>query len=163
MVWTCFSDMHSGGRRKLDWQLIFIEAAQPEAEIIFQNAFGRSPNRVTCTCCGPDYAASESCSLAQASGYHRSCRNLATPRLPDGRYDNGHASREFHEHFYLEDGEQPPAGYEVDVLRRPGKYVPLEEFVRGPEVKVIPDSEIRPEWRKGELRQEGYVWVDGQR
>jgi hypothetical protein len=54
--WTHFYDMHSGGPKKLQWQHIFIQAPQEEAEIIFQNRFGRDPRNVTCECCGSDYS-----------------------------------------------------------------------------------------------------------
>lgn len=57
--WTQFWDMHSGGGQKLDWSMIYIEAPKDEAEVIFQNLFGRNPHRVTCTCCGSDYSLNE--------------------------------------------------------------------------------------------------------
>lgn len=156
-VWTKFHDMHSGGGRKLEWESIYIEAPEGEAAVIFQNAFGRNPHRVTCTCCGEDYSLDESASLAQASGYERNCRTLVTPRLPDGRYDNNNPVLKAH--LYLEGCEEPPPGFEVDSFRRVARvaYIPLAEYVKRPEVKIIPASEIRPEWRKGELRQEGFV------
>lgn len=56
---TTFLDMHSGGSRKEEYGLIAIEAPRDEAELIFYNRFGHNPNRVTCTCCGPDYSISE--------------------------------------------------------------------------------------------------------
>lgn len=70
-MWTRFMDMHSGGGRKLDWEYIFIEATQDEAEVVFYNKFDRSPSRVTCTCCGEDYYVSEYPTLEQASEYER--------------------------------------------------------------------------------------------
>ena len=63
--------MHSGGDLKEQWAHIFIEAPKNEAEIIFYNRFGHSPDRVTCTCCGEDYAVDESDSLEQATTYLR--------------------------------------------------------------------------------------------
>lgn len=56
---TEFWDMHSGGGAKEDWEHIFIEAPEAEARVIFYNTFGHSPDRVTCTCCGQDYAVDE--------------------------------------------------------------------------------------------------------
>jgi hypothetical protein len=64
-------DMHSGGGRKLDWEYIFIEAPESEAKSVFYSKFGRSPERVTCTCCGEDYSISEYESLDEASKYDR--------------------------------------------------------------------------------------------
>ena len=157
MVWTQFHDMHSGGEQKLDWARIYIEAPESEAALIFQNAFDRNPHRVTCTCCGADYSLSESVSLAQASGYERGCRTIKTPRLPDGRYNNDNKVLRERGH-YLEDGESPPPGFEVDTAFSHKPYVPLADYIKRPEVKVIPASEIRPEWREGELREEGFVW-----
>lgn len=158
MIWTQFHDMHSGGGQKLQWAHIYIEAPEKEAAIIFQNAFGRNPHRVTCTCCGADYSLTESESLAQASGYERNCRTLATPKLPDGRYDNSNPV--LRERLYLEDGEEPPTGFKVDTRwPRAGAYVSLANYIKQPSVKIIPASEIRPEWRRGELQREGYVWV----
>ncbi len=160
MVWTSFHDMHSGGGQKLEWGYIYIEAPEPEAVVIFQNAFGRNPHRMTCTHCGSDYSVSEECSLAQVTGFQRGCRCLDTPRRLDGRFEKP-TDWAFHEHYYLEDGEEPPVGYEASEERfgtRP--YVPLAEYIKRPGVKVIPASEIRPEWRAGKLRREGYVWVE---
>ena len=59
--------------------------------------------------------------------------------------------------------EAPEGEFEVDSFRRVARvaYIPLAEYVKRPEVKVIPASEIRPEWRKGELRQEGF-WSEVQ-
>ena len=70
-VWTIFWDMHSGGGQKLDWDKIYIEAPEEEAVSIFYSKFGRSPNRVTCTCCGPDYSITEYKTLDEATDYHR--------------------------------------------------------------------------------------------
>lgn len=78
--WTHFWDMHSGGRTKIviddvEYNHVFIEAAEREAEIIFYNRFGHSADRVSCTCCGEDYSVNEGDSLQQLSGYHRNCQN----------------------------------------------------------------------------------------
>ena len=56
MCWVVFSDMNSGGRRKLPYETIFIEAFDKEEAIqIFINKFSINPDNVTCTCCGADY------------------------------------------------------------------------------------------------------------
>ena len=54
-MWTEFSDMYSGGERKLDYGTIYIEASEDEATRIFEDRFNRSPHNVTCECCGNDY------------------------------------------------------------------------------------------------------------
>ncbi len=85
-----------------------------------------------------DYSLTESPSLAQASGYERGCRTLATPTT-------GYDEAAYNEHYYLEDGEEPPPGFKVDTSYRP--YVALADYIKHADVKVIPASEIRPEWR----------------
>ena len=71
-VWTLFWDMHSGGDAKEPpYGKIYIEASKDKAEVIFYNRFGHNPNRVTCTCCGPDYTISEACPILESSRYHR--------------------------------------------------------------------------------------------
>lgn len=72
-TWTKFWDMHSGGGKEEDHNIIVIEAPQEEAELIFFNKFGHDPNCVTCTCCGPDYSISEYDSLEEAVAYHKEC------------------------------------------------------------------------------------------
>lgn len=73
MKWTKFWDMHSGGRSKEKWDIIYIQAPEEEAKLIFYNRFGHNPERVTCTCCGEDYSISEGNSFEQISGFHRNC------------------------------------------------------------------------------------------
>lgn len=80
MVWTRFMDMCSGGGLKLPWEYIYIEAPQKDAEVIFQNRFGRNPYRVTCTCCGEDYSVGESNDLARITAFERGCA------FADGQY-----------------------------------------------------------------------------
>jgi hypothetical protein len=72
MAWTKFWDMYSGGYSKENHNQIFIEAPEKEATLIFYNRFGHNPNRVTCTCCGPDYDIEEYESLEEATEYERS-------------------------------------------------------------------------------------------
>lgn len=54
-MWTRFYDMHSGGRSKLDWEIIYIEAPKEKAIKIFKEKFDRDPFNITCDCCGDDY------------------------------------------------------------------------------------------------------------
>lgn len=65
-MWTRFYDMHSGGGAKEKWGIIYIEAPEQEAKVVFYNRFGHNPDRVTCTCCGNDYSISEYSSLEEA-------------------------------------------------------------------------------------------------
>lgn len=129
MAWTHFWDMHSGGGQKLDWPHIYIEAAGTAAEIIFYNKFGRNPNRVTCTCCGPDYSISTGEDLSQLSAYLRGCR-----------YKGG---------AYVERGEK--GSY--------NPYIPLEDYMASGKAKFIPASEISEKDRVGAVPAEGYVWA----
>jgi len=45
----------SGGGRADQFNICYIEAEQEEAKLIFYNRFGHNPERISCTCCGPDY------------------------------------------------------------------------------------------------------------
>jgi hypothetical protein len=73
-MWTTFWDMHSGGKQKLPWSLIFIEADEKEAKDFFEIQFRRNPEHVTCNCCGGDYSIdTDNNSLEQVTGYHRHC------------------------------------------------------------------------------------------
>lgn len=127
-MWTHFWDMHSGGEQKLEWAHIFIEAPQDQAERVFYHRFNRNPNRITCTCCGEDYAISESETLEDITGYHRGCMwDEATNR-------------------YL---EQPDT-------RSRSPYIPLNVFLK--EIKVIRAGDIEPAETIGDLPEEGYVW-----
>jgi len=132
MVWTSFWDMHSGGGQKEQWSKIFIEAPQSEAEVIFQNRFGHNPYRVTCTCCGEDYSVDEHETLEHATGYHRGCA-------------------------FTEDGNgflEKPSG---ESWRH---YKTLEEYLASEDVLAIYEKDILPDERIGELREQGYVWMD---
>lgn len=165
MTWTHFHDMHSGGSQKLQWGHIYIEAPEQEARVIFYNRFGRNPERVTCTCCGEDYSISEYASLEQATGFSRGCRSIEPKRRPDGRYINDDPVIE--EHCYLEEGEDPPEGYEISKWSPHSPYLTVEEYFARTESKGlldglalrIPAGEIRAEERTGTVPEEGYVWA----
>lgn len=75
--WTEFFDMSSGGQEKEPYKIIHIEAPEKEAKVIFYNRFGHNPERVTCTCCGEDYAISEANSLLEATEYDRAGQELS--------------------------------------------------------------------------------------
>lgn len=131
-MWTRFMDMHSGGRQKLSHDYILIEAPQAEAEVIFQNRFGRNPNRVTCTCCGNDYSIDESESLEKATAHDRHCAWVG----------EGYVER-----------ADPKRAYA-------GAYQTVDEYIASGVALLIRANEIKPEERSGTLRTEGYVWAD---
>lgn len=122
-------DMHSGGGSKLDWEYIYIEAPQAEAEVIFQSRFGRNPHRVTCTCCGSDYLINEYESLEKATAYERGC----------AWEGSGYVER-------------------ADPKRSYMRYQTLDEYLETKGMLFIKADDIKPEERVGELREEGYVW-----
>lgn len=131
-MWTQFMDMHSGGGSKEAWEYIYIEAPEEEAKVIFYNRFGHNPERVTCTCCGDDYSISESETLEKATGYERGCR-----------WDNK-------EKGYVD---------EPDAEGSYKTYRTLAEYKQDKSVLFIPAAEIKAEERRGNVPEEGYVWV----
>lgn len=58
-MFTKYSDMHSGGYRKTEYDVIYIEAERELADEIFYNRFGHSPNAVACSCCGENFWSTE--------------------------------------------------------------------------------------------------------
>lgn len=67
--WTQFYDMHSGGKRKTDYELYLIEASTNLAIMYFKELTGRDPDNVTCSCCGKDYCYYEVISPQESSLY----------------------------------------------------------------------------------------------
>lgn len=137
--WTRFHDMHSGGGQKLDWGMIYIQAPQEEAERVFYARFKRNPNKVTCTCCGPDYSIDESSDLYQATGFERGC-GWADDKYTETSGDSKYALNE---------------------------YITLDEYVakgkngpRGNTAHFIAKSDILDDERRAKVPQQGYVWVD---
>lgn len=173
-MWTQFMDMHSGGGLKeAPKQYIYIEASEAEARVIFYNRFGHSPNRVSCTCCGEDYSLSEGVSLLRVTAFERHCDNLNTPRDSTTGLYRAPDDPWFEEHYYLEPDEVIEAtrrGYVVheNTSKRIGRqhgsdfgrYQTLAEYLRNPEVLVIADADIKPEWRTGGVPEQGYAWQD---
>lgn len=133
-TFTQFMDMHSGGGLKEGpYQHIYIQAPKEEAKIIFYNRFKHNPERVTCTCCGADYSISEYETLEQATGFERHCdyeKGVGYVERPDNSYGLG----------------------------RP--VTPLSDYLKGKDVLVIYEADIKPEERTGEIPEQGYVWVD---
>lgn len=126
-MWTLFWDMHSGGGLKeAPYSKIYIELPEDEAKIYFYNRFKHNPERISCTCCGDDYAITESKTFEQASGYHRKCTYNNNQRI-----------------------------YEENKT-----CMSIEDYKKQDHVLVIPKSEIKEEMCKGEIPEQGYVWVD---
>lgn len=69
--WTLFWDMHSGGGSKEPFGHIWINETEGVAKIVFYNRFGHAHNRVSCTCCGEDYAVHTSDCFEEGSAFHR--------------------------------------------------------------------------------------------
>ena len=137
MTWTQFMDMHSGGRQKLDWAYIYIEAKEEDAAKVFMHRFGRNPNNITCSCCGEDYSFYEQGDeLQQASGFERHC---------------------------LYEGKE--RGY-IEVSDKYRKLIPFEEWLedaKDPDSDhlIIYAKDIKPEELKGEAPRRGrLVWVE---
>lgn len=127
-----FMDMHSGGGLKERYSHIYIEAmGEDAASLIFYNRFGHNPNRVTCTCCGEDYAITEYDNLLLATAYDRGCR-----------YDKNSQS-------YV---EAPDTEYK--------QYMTLSEYLNREDILFISDADVKLEERYGELPKQGYIWVD---
>lgn len=153
--WTHFHDMNSGGGKKLDWGHIFIEAPSAEAEIVFFNRFGRNPNRVTCTCCGPDYSIDEDESLEQATGFERGCRYAY--------FKNG---KEISEKKGFIIGKGTPKGVWSGYVEEKSETLSFHEyqtigaFKKRKDVKIIRAKDIKKLEKFGELPEQGYVWAD---
>ena len=160
-MWTTFWDMHSGGEQKEKFSLCFIEAPEKEAISVFYSRFKHNPERVTCTCCGGDYSISENISLAQATGFHRGCGHLETPRNKKTGLYIEPKNPEFKKHYYLEEGEKPPKGFRVDTqFPSYNKYQTVKEFIKSKDIHVIYAKDIKAKERKVKVPEEGYVWKE---
>lgn len=131
-MWTRFMDMYSGGGPKESWEYIYIEAPENIARVVFYNRFDHSADRVTCTCCGPDYGVDDHQDLRVLTAYERNCG-----------YDE-------------ESGEY----VEVAKISKYTTYrlIPLDEYFNDPKVKVIYAKDITHEETLGSIPEQGYVW-----
>ena len=150
-------DMYSGGGQKEAFSHLFIEAPESEAKVIFCNRFGHNPERVTCTCCGDDYSISEAETLAEATGFERGCEYAYFDK--DGTELGGRDvfySTPIEERGNLKGGyvERPTTTYSFY------KYQTLDEYVMSGKAVFIYAADIKPEERKGDVPQQGYVWAD---
>ena len=133
ICWTRFNDMYSGGSRKEEFEIIYIQAPEEEAEIIFYNRFGHSPKRITCTCCGPDY------SYANYSDEKITLKDITL-------YDRNRMLDENNNEIPLIDGHHHFDLQSYLLLAREKKFM------------IIYDKDILPEERIGTLPLQGYVW-----
>ena len=148
--WTLFWDMHSGGGTKEgDYDKIYIEAPENEAKIIFYKRFGHNPDRVSCTCCGPDYSIDERDSLAQASAFHRNCGYV---------YRNA-SGKVVDKNKAWKPGIGIVKGYKVS-YEDVKESIPLSEYVKHKTVLVIYKDQIKDSERTGTIPEQGYVGVE---
>ena len=128
-------DMHSGGGcKEPPYERIYIEAPESDARVIFYNRFGHNPERVTCTCCGDDYSIDSEEVFEKVAAYDMGWD------FDDkaGEYVNRPSSKACNPHGYCS----------------------VDEYKAKDHVLVIPVSEIKPEERKGEVPDQGFMWVD---
>jgi hypothetical protein len=149
MVWTRFMDMHSGGRQKEACEYIHIEAPQTEATVIFYNMFGHNPERISCSCCGPDYSIHTYPTLEDATAYDRGCEYIRED------VDRGSQFRQVERDEVIPDGwryEQP------DAERRFTRYQTLPEYLlnNGSFVRVIRAEDIKAADRYGVVPFQGH-------
>ena len=154
-MWVRFWDMHSGGSRKLSHDLIFIEAPETEAKSVFFSRFGRNPERVTCTCCGPDYSVDKYTTLKQATAFDRGCAYgyivNGERKDEDYFYSLPHSQRKNLKGIWFEEpGPKRTFG---------AHYMTLWAFLRKDKALVIPAKQIQPHERTVRVPKQGFVWV----
>jgi hypothetical protein len=133
--WTSFWDMNSGGGQKEDVSHIFIQASETEAKAVFFSRFGHNPDRVTCTCCGPDYSVDEKPSLWELTAYERGCG-----------WDK--EKRGYSDTIPSKYGEKKPPVLLSAYLLTPDNW------------RLVPATDIKPHERIVEVPKQGYIWQD---
>lgn len=159
-MWTRFMDMHSGGDQKEPFAHLLVEAPEAEAKVVFYNLFGHNPDRVTCTCCGPDYSIDEHHSIEEATAYDRGLRFAM-----DARGSAARSEPDYKDGLYLEPGQKVPEGMTVSGIGnlRNADQVSMDEFLSNLDrhgYKIIRATEISDRDRRGEVPDQGYVWVE---
>jgi hypothetical protein len=155
--------MNSGGGQKEKWGQIFIEAPRDEAIAVFYARFGHNPERVSCTCCGEDYAIDTDGSLAAITAYERRLRSV---QRSDGQRREPDVYPTQNGTSYLEPGEEVPEGFKLSDLTR--HYDPhgekqgqtLGDYLAKGDALVIYAIDIAPSERSAEVPKQGYVWQD---
>ena len=146
-MWTHFWDMHSGGRQKLAWGHIYIEADEKTAKSVFYARFDRNPDRVTCTCCGGDYNVDEYATLQEATAYQRGC----AWDKETGNYAE-HVGPETYARKYMTLEDYEALGRATDDNDND------DDPIAG-RVLIIRKDEITPEQKLRDVPQQGYVWM----
>ena len=152
-TWTHFWDMSSGGSRKEKFKHCFIEAPEEEAKIIFYNRFGHNPERVSCTCCGEDYAISQEDDLLALTAYQRGCRSAY---FKDGvELSESESTWDIRKNdssitwSYIE---------EAETTKYSKTYIALEDYMKSDDTCFIFANEIKDEERIGDVPEQGYIW-----
>jgi hypothetical protein len=174
MVWTSFWDMHSGGGQKDTFAKAYIEAEREQAIAVFYRRFGHNPERVTCSCCGPDYSIDEHLTLEQATAYHRNCDSawFYTDTDEEIVQPKGNKDTFWRPAGLVWDGAtQTLDGRPVDnrYVERQGRgamlsqnrsYMTVEQYRLDPDVLVIDAEDISEDEKRTHVPRSGYVWVE---
>lgn len=162
-MWTHFHDMHSGGKQKLEWAHIFIEADEEQAREFFEEAFGRDPDHVTCNCCGSDYSVSSEESLEQITGYERSAAFAyfdadGNEITKDEAWERGKGFKDGVTSRYVE----RQRFYDFSPEVKDGEYKTLAEFELLPNVAIFRRIKELPRASMGLGPSEWKVLSDGE-
>ena len=141
-MWTKFWDLHSGGSTKQPpHEMIYIEAKEDKAILVFYNRFRNNPNDTACNCCGGKYTIKEYKTLEQATGFHRHCR-----------WDDE-----------LKCWVEEPNDSLIKYGGKLEKLISLEDYRKQEDVLIVPKENIQPgEW-KGEVPSPHFPdddWID---
>lgn len=160
--WAQFWDMHSGGGTKVPpFEKIYVQLPDgADPVVVFQNLFGRNPNRVTCTCCGEDYSIDSGDSLRQLTGYQRGCACDAGRYIERGKLLG--PSHKYRLGVTTVDG-QVVEGRVSAIPTEPvySEIVLLSDYVLRPNVLVVYLDELPDDVVRGTPHEEGYHWMGG--
>lgn len=157
-MWTEFNDMHSGGDQKEKFSHCFIEVNEEQAKSVFFARFGHNPERVSCTCCGSDYSITTHETLQAATGFERGCEYVYIDKETGDEvvynqpnyWDLWHAKRLINGHYVER--------FSTSTLSFHKEYIPLEDYIKRPDVCVIYATDIQPEELTQTVPEQGYVW-----
>lgn len=162
MTITLFWDTHSHGTQKEKWSKIYIEAPEDIARKVFFAKFQHNADRVSCTCCGPDYSVSEDDTFAEASAYHRNVPHAYNPKNKD-------------EYGDIEPGESLPKGWvwgESTLIKAKcqrfenGRFddtMSVEYYLRNGDCLFIDKKEVEDilsQVGQVDIPRQGWVWVE---
>ena len=135
-MWTRFHDMNTGGWKKLEWAVIYIEASEKQAESVFFSKLGISPSKVSSVGDGADYFIEEYEYLRDATDYDREKWGFDLVRV-----------------------DKIPNGPDI-ITKFPESEV-LWGFQQCREVLFIYSTDIAFDERTRKVPKQGWVWVDG--